>query len=90
MDSPNLSEAIKLNDTDILKDLFEKISVKGELYVVSQKDEIKSEDSFSDTAFQFMHTINFVIFIQILIVVLLTGYQLVSFRKVILDYLLYN
>lgn len=88
MDSPNLSEAIKLNDTDTLKSVFDRISHKGESYIYSQKEEIRKEDAYSDNVFHFMHTIYFVIFIQVLIVVLLTGYQIVSFRKVLLEHFL--
>jgi len=86
MDAPNLTDSVKLKDTDALKSLLYKISHKSESYLESQKDEIKSEDESSDSVFVFMHTMYFVIFIQVIIVVMLTVYQLLSFRKVILEH----
>jgi len=89
MDHPNLNDAIRVNDTDTLKTTFDKVNLKGNQFIESQKDQIKDEFSLSENTFEYMYTIYFVIFIQVLIILLLSGYQIFSFRKVILDLYFY-
>ncbi len=89
MDHPNLSNSLKLNETDGLKQKFDRVSSKAEKFVESQNRDINIEDDLSETVFKQMKTFYFIIFVQIMAIILLAGYQLFSFRKVILNIFFY-
>ena len=85
MDQPNLTNALKLNDTEALKLTIEQLNEKGQKFVESQKKEISFEHNLSENAFKSSHTVYLVFSIQVMVIILLVGYQIFSFRKVILD-----
>ena len=85
MDQPNLSNALKLNETEALKRTLEQVSAKAEKFVESQRNQIIIENDLSENVFGYMHSFYFVIFFQVMVIVLLAVYQIFSFRKVILS-----
>lgn len=89
MDHPNLSNALKLNETEGLKQTIEQVGAKAQKFVDSQKKQIHVEDDLSENVFEYMHTVYFVIFVQVLVIISLAGYQIFSFRKVILNQFFY-
>jgi len=85
MDNPISENILKVNDTEILTVTLNNIILKSEKFVKTQKSTIEKEKIFSNKIFSLLSTIYFAIFIQVIIIIFLSGYHIFNYRKIILD-----
>lgn len=89
MDEPQLDKALKTNDTDSLQIVLSKVIETGRFFVDSQNKDLALEDKVATDVLEYTKTVYVIIFVQVLIMFALSGYQLFSYRKVILSHFMY-
>ena len=89
MDEPQLDKALKTNDTVSLQLVLGKVIETGRYFVDSQMKDLALEDKVATDIMEYTKTVYVIIFVQVLIMFALSGYQLFSYRKVILSNFMY-
>lgn len=83
MDEPNISTAIKSKDLEILKEKFSKAIKKGEKLIKMQENELNFEDQTATAQIAYISTYYSLAVFQVVVVIGLGLYQVISFRKLI-------
>jgi hypothetical protein len=85
MDEPNISKAISTEHVNELKQNVAKIIKRGERLIKIQESELHEEDEAAKKQIQYSSYYYTLALVQVLVVIALGLYQVVSFRKYILD-----
>jgi hypothetical protein len=85
MDEPNISKAISTENVNELKQNVARIIKRGERLIKMQESELDEEDAAAKRQIEYTTYYYTLAVVQVLVVIALGLYQVVSFRKYILD-----